>query len=71
MLFSGSTVLFFRGKSWYALLQLIGAASLMIVVLTHVCEALHLFPWCIGVANIALAIISISAVLSLVSRCSP
>jgi hypothetical protein len=45
MLFSGSTVLFFRGKSWYALLQLIGAASLMIVVLTHVCEALHLFPW--------------------------
>jgi hypothetical protein len=45
MLFSGSTVLFFRGKSWCALLQLIGAGCLMIVVLTHVCEALHLFPW--------------------------
>jgi hypothetical protein len=45
MLFSGSTVLFVRGKSWCALVQLIGAACLMIVVLTHVCEALHLFPW--------------------------
>jgi hypothetical protein len=45
MLFSGPTVLFFRGKSWCALLQLIGTAGLMIVVLTHVCEALQLFPW--------------------------
>ena len=45
MLFSGSAILFFRGKSGCALLQVIGAACLMIVVLTHVCEALHLFPW--------------------------
>ena len=45
MLFSGSAVLFLRGKSGYALPQLVGAACLMIVVLTHVCEALHLFPW--------------------------
>jgi hypothetical protein len=45
MLFSGSAVLFLRGKSGCALLQLIGAACLMIVVLAHVCEALHLFPW--------------------------
>jgi len=45
MLFSGSTVLFFRGKSGFAFLQLIGAGCLMIVVLTHVCEALQLFPW--------------------------
>ena len=45
MLFSDSAVFFFRGKSRSALLQLIGAACLMIVVLTHVCEALHLLPW--------------------------
>src|SRR5579864_8514812 len=45
VLCAGSAVLFFRGKSWWALLQLIGAACMMIVVLCHVCEALHLFPW--------------------------
>ncbi len=45
MLFSGSVVLFFRGKSLCSLLQLAGAASLVVVVLTHVAEALHLFPW--------------------------
>jgi hypothetical protein len=44
MLFSGSAVLFFRGKSGCALLQLLGAAGLVVVVLTHVLEALHLFP---------------------------
>jgi formate hydrogenlyase subunit 3/multisubunit Na+/H+ antiporter MnhD subunit len=26
------------------LLQLVGAACLVVVVLTHICEALHLFP---------------------------
>jgi hypothetical protein len=45
MLFSGSAVLFFRGKSGSALLQLLGAACLVVVVLTHVLEALHLLPW--------------------------
>ena len=45
MLFSGSVVLFFRGKSVCSLLQLLGAGCLVVVVLTHVCEALHLFPW--------------------------
>jgi len=45
MLLSGSAVLFLRGKSGWSLLQLLGAACLMVVVLTHVCEALHLFPW--------------------------
>ena len=44
MLFSGSAVLFFRGKTVCSLLQLLGAGCLMMVVLTHVCEALHLFP---------------------------
>ena len=45
ILFSGSIVLFFRGKSVCSLLQLLGAGCLVVVVLTHVCEALHLFPW--------------------------
>ena len=44
-LFSGSVVLFFRGKTVCSLLQLFGAGCLVVVVLTHVCEALHLFPW--------------------------
>jgi hypothetical protein len=45
MLFSGSLFLFFRGKTVCSLLQLLGAGCLVVVVLTHVCEALHLFPW--------------------------
>src|SRR2546426_11782976 len=45
MLFSGSAVLFFRGKTVCSLLQLLGAGCLVLVVLTHVREALHLFPW--------------------------
>jgi hypothetical protein len=45
MLFSGSIVLFFRGKTVCSLLQLLGAGCLVVVVLSHVCEALHLFPW--------------------------
>ena len=45
MLFSGSIVLFFREKTVCSLLQLLGAGSLVVVVLTHVCEALHQFPW--------------------------
>lgn len=45
MLFSSSVVLFFRGKSVCILLQLLGAGCLVVVVLTHVSEALHLFPW--------------------------
>lgn len=45
MLFSGSAVLFYRGKSGFSFLQLLGAACLVVVVLNHVAEALHLFPW--------------------------
>src|SRR2546430_4867493 len=45
MLFSGSVVLFFRGKTVGSLLQLLGAGCLVVVVLTHGCEALHLFPF--------------------------
>jgi hypothetical protein len=45
MLFSGSLVLFFRGKTVSSSLQLLDAGCLVMVVLTHVAEALHLFPW--------------------------
>ena len=45
ILFSGSAVLFFKGKSTSSFLQLLGAGCLVVVVLTHLCEALHLFPW--------------------------
>jgi len=45
ILFSGSVVLFLRGKSMWPFLQLLGTGCLVVVVLTHVAEALHLFPW--------------------------
>jgi succinate dehydrogenase/fumarate reductase cytochrome b subunit len=45
MLFSGSVVLFAKGKTVSSLLQVIGAGCLMAVLLTHICEAFHLFPW--------------------------
>ncbi len=45
MLFSGSIVLFFRGRTVCSFLQLLGAGFLVLVVLTHVSEALHVFPW--------------------------
>jgi hypothetical protein len=45
MLFSGSVVLFFKGKTLWSLLQLLGAGCLVVVSLTHVSEALRLFPW--------------------------
>jgi len=44
-LLSGSAVLFFRRKSLSSLLQLVGAACLVVVVLAHVSEGLRLFPW--------------------------
>ena len=45
MLFSGSVVWFFRGRTVSSLLQVLGAGFLVVVVLTHICEALHVFPW--------------------------
>jgi hypothetical protein len=45
MLLSGA-VLLFRGKrSVSLLLQVLGTACLLMVILIHVAEALHLFPW--------------------------
>lgn len=44
ILFAGSVVTFLRGKTAWSFLQLFGAGCLVVVVLTHVCEALRLFP---------------------------
>jgi hypothetical protein len=44
MLFAGSAVLFFSAKTVASFLQLLGTGSLMIVALTHLSEALQLFP---------------------------
>ena len=35
----------YQRKNDYSFLQLLGAGCLMVVVLAHICEALHLFPW--------------------------
>jgi len=45
ILFLGSLVLVSREKAVSSFLQILGAACLAMVVLMHVCEALHLFPW--------------------------
>jgi hypothetical protein len=45
VLFSGSAVLYFRKKTVCSLLQLFGTGFLEVVLLAHVCEAFHLFPW--------------------------
>ena len=44
LMFSGSVVLFCRGKSVSSFLQLAGAGCLVVVVLCHLSEALQLFP---------------------------
>jgi hypothetical protein len=44
MLFAGALALFLRGRALSSLLQLLGAGCLVVVVLAHICEALHLFP---------------------------
>jgi hypothetical protein len=44
VLFVGSVVLFFKKKTISTFLQLLGAACLVVVVVTHVCEAFYLFP---------------------------
>jgi Ca2+/Na+ antiporter len=45
LLFSGSIVLISRGRTVWSFLQLIGTACLVIVALTHLSEALEMFPW--------------------------
>jgi succinate dehydrogenase/fumarate reductase cytochrome b subunit len=45
VLFVGSAILFRKTRTLGSMLQVLGAACLVIVVLTHFCEALHLLPW--------------------------
>ena len=42
ILFVGSVLLFVRGRTVGSFLQLVGAGCLVLVVLTHLCEELHL-----------------------------
>ena len=44
LLLSGAWVLFRRARRLSTSLQLAGAVCLVVVALTHICEALHLFP---------------------------
>ena len=71
MLFSGSVVLFAGRRTVSSLLQLLGVGCLVVVVLSHVCEALHLFPWMnLGLEH-SVVITSICGALSLASFCFP
>ena len=45
ILFAWSLISFVHGKAVGSGLQLLGAGCLVAVVLTHVCEALHLLPF--------------------------
>jgi len=45
MLLAGSASLFFKRRAVPCFLQLLGASGLVVVALTHVCEALHLLAW--------------------------
>jgi len=44
VLFFGAATLYARTKTGPALAQVLGAACLIVVPLTHICEALDLFP---------------------------
>jgi len=44
LLLMGAVILFSKRKTSGSLLQIAGAGCLLVVVLTHVCEAGHLFP---------------------------
>lgn len=44
-LFAGALLLFSKSRSPCSLLQLLGAFCLLLVILAHLCEGLHLLPW--------------------------
>ncbi|HKC70994.1 MAG TPA: hypothetical protein VKB60_05180 [Terriglobales bacterium] len=44
-LFAGALILFSKARGPRSLLQMLGAACLLLVILTHLCEGLHLLPW--------------------------
>jgi hypothetical protein len=45
MLLAGSAIVHLGAKTVWSFLQLLGAACLVVVVLTHICEVLDLLPW--------------------------
>jgi len=45
MLLSGSLFLYLRTKTFPSLVQVVGTGCLLVLVLAHFSEALHLFPW--------------------------
>ncbi len=45
LLFSGAVVGFRKAKDVWSLLQLLGAAGMVVVLLAHICEALKLLAW--------------------------
>lgn len=45
ILFLGSVIMFAREKRRWSVLQLLGTAGMLMVLIAHVCEALRLFPW--------------------------
>jgi len=45
MLFCGAAVQYFRGRSTWSLLQLLGAGCLVVVVIAHIFEALQAIRW--------------------------
>ena len=45
ILLAWSVAAFLKGRTLGSVLQLLGTACLLVVVLTHVAEALHLFPF--------------------------
>ena len=44
LLLAGSLTFFLKRKSTGSVLQLLGAGCLLLVILVHLCEGLHLFP---------------------------
>ena len=44
LVFAGAAIIWLRRKSTSSIFQLLGAAALVLVVLAHVFEALHVFP---------------------------
>lgn len=42
LLLSGSTIMFFRGRTLLLFVQFVGAFCILLVVLTHACEGLRL-----------------------------
>jgi hypothetical protein len=45
VLFVWSVVTFSRRKTTRSVLQMLGAGCLVVVVLTHIAEAVHVLPW--------------------------